>query len=548
MNKFKTLFLMQMREKTDLSFLKDKKKTLFKVVFGILYFAVIVAFCYLVLFLAQFFHLFSTLNRIPLSVMSVILFVMVVFDLISCTMTLTNSLYFSKDNQVLITFPTSPNVLFLSKICVHFIYELKKTFTFIVPVFIAYGLLSHVSLFYYIWIALMIILVSAFIVTLAGLLSIPMIFIKSFCTKYRFVWIALLVIVLGLITWGVIAIINKIPENIDLVRSWAKVSNAMDSFLTWFVNSFFAVYIFTICMCGMYQHFQMTMFTKYTYIGSLTLLAVVVVLFALNYFISRPIYLKLISSKFEYNKSKTMNKPNRLCPSKFSTLIYESAKDLRNGELIRTTIALLVVAPIAVLTLNKLYAAINTALFGAYLTIAFNVLIILLFVLSHNISAGSVYSRDGESLYMLKTMPKQSINLLFSRLGYYMITSTILLGVTSAMFLIFAPMSWIDATLMFLSLLMMVFVHIIVSAEMDFLHPQSALYRTEGLASKNPNELKSTILAFALSFIFFGIVLFFYVKDSKCLWLKLFVLSGAILALRIRLFCYKARVLFREVL
>lgn len=548
MNKFKTLFLMQMREKTDLTYLKDKKKTLFKVVFSTLYFVAIVALCYVVLYLANRFHLFSPLNHIPLSVMAVVLLVMLVFNLLSCTLTLTNSLYFSKDNQVLITFPVSPNVLFLSKIFVHFTYELKKTFTFIVPVFLAYGMLSSISFVYYLWMPLMMVLLSALIVFLAGLLSIPMIFIKTFFDKYNYVRIILLLILLGLLTWGVVLIINTIPENIDLIRSWAKVSSAIDTFLKWFSTHFSVVYALTICLCGLFRNFKMIFFTKYTWSVSLIVVGVVGALFVLNYYISRPIYLKIISTRFEYNKSTKTNRPNKVVKSKYSTLLYENLKDLRNTSLVRTTLTLLVVAPIAVLTLNKIYAAINTALFGTNLTIAFNILIILLFVLSHNVSASSVYSRDGESLYMLKTLPDRPQNLLLSRLGYYATTTFVLIGVVLAIFFSFTSMAWIDAVLMFLTIVMYAYIHILVSAEIDFMHPQSALYRTEGLASKNPNETKSILLAFVMSFLLFGISLFFYIKDPINLWLKLFIIVGAVFIYRLYLFCYKAKILFKEVL
>lgn len=548
MKKFKTLFLMQMREKTDLSFLKDKKKTLFKVVFGTLYFVAIVALCYVVLYLAKLLSLFSPLNIIPMSVMAVVLLVMVVFNVFSCTLTLTNSLYFSKDNQVLITFPASPNILFLSKLFVHFVYELKKTFSFIVPVFVAFGLVSGLSIVYYLWLAIMMFVLSAFIVFLSGLLSIPMIFIKTFFDKYSYVRIILLAIVLGLLTWGVIAIINTIPENIDLIRSWAKVAHSINVFLTWFVKYFRLVYALVLCICGKYVGFTIKTFSRYTWLGFLVLTGFVAVLFVLNYFVSRPIYLKIISTRFEYNKSTKTNKPNKVVKSHYSTFVYESLKVFRNSSLIRTSLTLLVVAPIAVLTLNKIYAAINTALFGAYLTVAFNILIIMLFVSSHNISASSVYSRDGESLYMLKTMPARPFNLLISRLGYYMLSTLVVLSAVLGVFLSFASIGALEAVFMFLTLLMYAYIHIIVSAEIDFMHPQSALYRTEGLASKNPNETKSILLAFVMSFLMFGLVLFFYIKDPINLWIKLFFVVAAVLALRVYLFYNKAKILFREVL
>ena len=56
MNKFKTLFVMQLKEKINLSFLNSKKQTLFKVVFGVLGFGVITAAAYLVLWLCQYLH------------------------------------------------------------------------------------------------------------------------------------------------------------------------------------------------------------------------------------------------------------------------------------------------------------------------------------------------------------------------------------------------------------------------------------------------------------------------------------------------------------
>ena len=546
MKDFGTLFRMQMRERVDLSFLKDKKKTLFKTVYGVLYFVSITALCYIILLLARTFHLFSPLNRIPLSVMAVVLLVMTIFNLVSCVTTLTNSLYFSKDNQVLITFPVSPNKLFVSKLFVHFVYELKKTFTFIVPVFLAYGLLSSMPIYYYLWLCIMMLLLSAFIVTLAGLLSIPMIFIKSFFDNHNSFRIIFWIIVLGVLTYGMIKIIGLIPNNIDLIRSWAKVSKTIDEFLSWFVSNFKIAYVIALCMCGRYSGFTTTFFTKYTYIGFLGLLGTVAILFILNYLVSRPIYLKIISTRFEFNK-----KPRRKCEniphkSNYTTFFYEFLKDLRNADLMKTTITLLVIAPIAVFTLNKIYAAINTALFGTYLTAAFNVLIISLFILSNNISVGSVYSREGENLYILNTMPKNPSNLLFSRLGYYIISTLLLLSITLAIFFHFSTLLWYEKTMMFLTMFMVALIHIMSSAELDFLNPKTSIYRTEGKASKNTNEVKSIIMATVFSIVFFGIALFFYIKAPKGIWLKLFLLSASILALKTHLFNYKVKILFRE--
>ena len=137
MDKFKTLFMMQLKEKLDLSFLKNKKQTMFKVVFAILGFIAITTVAYFLLSLCQMLNLFSALNHIPLSVMAVLLTVMFFLNLFTCTVGLSKTLFYGKDNLVLITYPVKPFIMFLSKMLVFYINEIKKTFTFLIPVFFA---------------------------------------------------------------------------------------------------------------------------------------------------------------------------------------------------------------------------------------------------------------------------------------------------------------------------------------------------------------------------------------------------------------------------
>lgn len=101
MNKFKTLFQMQLKEKLDLSFLKSKKQTLFKVVFAILMFVAITALAYLILWFCNFLNLFSALNQIPLSFMSFVYFIIFVLNVFTCTFGLSKTLYYSNDNTAI---------------------------------------------------------------------------------------------------------------------------------------------------------------------------------------------------------------------------------------------------------------------------------------------------------------------------------------------------------------------------------------------------------------------------------------------------------------
>lgn len=546
MNKFKTLFQMQIKEKMDLSFLKDKKKTLFKVVFSLVGFIAITAISYLVLWLCQLLNLFSALDHIPLSVMSVIFFIVFIFSLVSCTLSLTKTLYYTKDNQVLITFPVNVNLLFVVKLAVYALNEIKKSFTFIIPIFFAYGLLSGMPFIYYLWMPFMLTIFSGLIVLLGGILSIPTAFIIAFLDKFKIVKSIVVTIVLAGAVLAVILLVDKIPENINLITSWKTVSIKLRNFLTWFTDIFYIFYAFIIFLCGKYVNMKITLFTEYSYIVFLIMLAAIVVMFAINYFLSRPIYLKAISSRFEFKKADKKARPNRVFKTKITSFLYENKKNIRDSGILNSSLIVLILCPIAIFALNKIYGAINTRVLGDFLTIAFNILIIMLFSLSHNINVSSVYSRDGGSLYISKVLPQKAFPMLVSRLGYNIVVSIVNLIITMPIFLKFSTLSIIESMLIFFTILFFTMTHIVWSAEIDFLKPQIALFRTEGTVSKNPNEIKSIILAFAMSLLCFGIIVLLMIKSANYIWLKIFFISLFLLVFRFFLFYKKSKIMFKE--
>lgn len=548
LNKFKTLFLMQLKERLNLSFLKNKKQLLFKVIFAILGFVVVTAVAYLVLWLCQFLNIFSALNRIPISVMAVVFFVIFVLNLFTCTVGLSKTLFYSKDNQMLVTFPVNGNLIYLSKMLVYYINEIKRTFTFVIPIFFAYGLLSALPFMYFIWMPIMLVIFAAIPVLIGGLLSFPMHYVLKFLRRFPLVkTISALILVGGLVV-GAVFLIEAIPENINLIESWTAVSRAMRSFLSWFSDAFYIFYAFTIFLCGKFENLQSVLFTEYSWIVLLIMLAVILVLVGLNYLISRPLYLRSISKQFEFDvKNKKVKHFNIKRNSFVSTSIYESRRLVRDNGVLSTAIATLVITPIAILLLCSIYAAINTRAMGDFFVIGFNILIILLFIMASNIGVSSIYSRDGEAMFLNKTKPQKPYKILFPRLFFNSVISVIILTISAPIFFVNSTLSAGNAILAYFMMLFLILAHILWSAELDFLNPQTVRMRTEGILSGNPNEVKSTILAFALSAVAFGLILFFLMDGGNFVWLKLFFIALALLLLRGWMFYYKSKVLFKEI-
>lgn len=547
MNSFKTLLAMQLKEKLDLSFLKNKKQTIFKVIFSLLAFASVAGGTYLILFLFRYLGIFSILGWIPISAIAFVFTIYFVISLFSCTIGLSKTLFYSKDNQLLMTFPAKTNDVYISKIVVYYLGELKRTFLFIIPILFAYGLICKVSVVFYFWMPVMMCFFTFIPVLLGSLLAIPANYIIAFFKKYPLIKVATLFVALVGVVIGVIFLIRLIPSDIDLISSWAAVSKGIRAVLEWTTKYLFPFYAVCIFLCGKVTSVNSVFFTEYSWIVFLSMIGLIAVLMVLNYYLCRPFYFKLVSRQFEF-KTDTVKKSrkNRKIGSIWSTSIYEGKKLVRDASVLSNTILLLIVAPITLLLINKIYGAINTRLLGNHITVAFNILIILLFILSHNINVSSIYSRDGEAFRIAKTFPNKAFIALSSRLLYNFVSTTLILVLTALPFFIYSKLSAGNCVLVFFMMLFVSYSHILWSADIDFANPQIELFRNEGASARNPNETKSTVLTFLLSLLFAFVTLFLLLDGLRFVWLKLFFLGFVLLMVRILIFSKKAKSLYRE--
>ena len=180
MENLKTLVLMQLKDKVDFSFIKSKKQTIFKVVLSILKFAIITTLIYFGFYILSYLRLVSILPGIPQNFFALVFTLMIILSIIVCTFGLMKNLYFSKDNQLLLTLPASRSAVFTSKLVVYYLYELIRNVYYILPLFIAYSLINQIPIYYYIWIVLIYFVITLVPVALGALFSIPLMFVSIF--------------------------------------------------------------------------------------------------------------------------------------------------------------------------------------------------------------------------------------------------------------------------------------------------------------------------------------------------------------------------------
>lgn len=516
MNHLKTLVLMQLRDKIDLSWIADKKAKLRNIIFFILKFVIVCAFCFLVLTLCMKIGLFYYGDLV--SVLILILTFSLSLSTISCTYELMKNLYFSEDNKVLITLPVNANKIFISKIIVFYIYEVKKSFTFISPItfasilfLVVKGSCSPFNLFY-MWIIIPFII--ALPVLLGSILSIPTMYVYRFLKKYTVIEVLLSLTILVLLVIGVTKLINLIPENIDLMNQFTPISIAIRNFLMALESKLVFMNQFVRIIIGEKQSSMVYSLEWISLFKFLVLILINCLLLVIAYVASRPLFFKMMSKNFEMNKSIHHHKTNKKKNKYFTFINKEFLINLRTIDVSINYLIVYIVVPIMILLLNKLYAAMETKQLGDNLIYAFNVLLICLPILASNSLVATYYSREGRAGYMKKVKPIFAAYPLMAKLFYNMLFSIPSIFITSYIFGSLKNIGTNNIIIFGFAILFLHYAHMIWSAMLDIMNPQNEQYATTGMEVDNPNENKSTIVAFIISFIY-AVISYKFLSESN---------------------------------
>ncbi len=502
--KFKTLVKLQLKDKIDNSFFK-KSNLLRNIVFLIIKFVVVALVTYFFLFLCRFIGIFyySESTTIIIIVMTISL----VLSLISSTVQLMHNLYLQEDNKVLITFPVNSNIIFVSKLTVFYIYEIKKNFGFVLP--ITFGSLvllisnSCAMPITLIWMWIPMIFITALPVLLGALLSIPFMYVYNFIKKQPIIQVILTVLGVVGVTMGVIYLINLIPDKINLLNQWPMVKNAISNFLRSAEKNLALFRMLIRTITGEQATPTSTCVIKgFTFIRLLILLGVCAVLTLLVYFISRPMFFRMITKSQEGTQNNAHeHKNNRI--NKYLTFVNKELKlNLRTMSISINYLLVYVIVPVLILLLNQLYKVMDTKYLGTVLKYVFNILMITLPMLASNSMVATYYSSEGRVGYMKKVKPIDALVPLFSKLAFNMLFSIPSVFISSAIFGHSVGFNLGLTILIGLAIMFLHYGHMIFSAMCDIMNPQNEQYATLGVNFNNPNEAKSTVVAFVTSILY----------------------------------------------
>ena len=305
---FLTLVIMQLKEQFSFSFKADKKGAITKLIlFGVLFVAVTATIA-VVIYLLGYLRILGN-GVLPVTIFNVFLYLVLILSIFSCLHRMTKSLFFSEDNQVLLTYPVNSGIIFLSKITVFFIIELVKNFMMIVPLCLAYAIINGLPFYFYFWLIFVFFIISLVSVAIGAVFSIPYMYILSFFKKSQY--IPGLLAMITLITLSVFLFIglSKMPTDLKILTNWSTVYYPNVEGFTRSVELYSGpLFYFAVLIFG-YMGYSvnadprsLNVIAPHTGYIVLILFGIIVIGFLLGYFLAKPLFFKMATKPFEYKK------------------------------------------------------------------------------------------------------------------------------------------------------------------------------------------------------------------------------------------------------
>lgn len=524
MKKLFKLTFFQLRDKLNLSWVKSKKTLIQRIVFSILEFALLAGVTFGILYLFSFIGLLSKYSDVvPLyTVFYIVLFVL---SLLSTTMSLNKSLYFADDNKTLVTLPVTSNQLFFSKIFVYLFFELRKSLMILVPVTLGF-LIFEISSYYnaqitfwpFIWFIFPVILTVFVQVFLGAVLSIPALYIYKLYKRVPVVSLITLILAIAGGIALIIFLITLIPENIDLAVQWPSMKSGIRGFIHFIDDYFYPFNLFTRCFFGEQTstgaiHYRINYMT---FIKFAATIGVVGLLALISFFLIKPFYFNMISKTFEFDKNPLTAPRLNTVHRKYVTFANKEIKlSFRDFDISGTYIAVYILVPILLLLMDKMISAFSTSLRGNTIALAINVLLTTLPLLASNSMIATLYSKEGRAAYMKKTNPVDPLIPLISKLIFNLFFSIPSIAACAVILALLTNANVMNAIMFAFAVLFIQYAHIFYSASQDIMNPQNEAYATSGSDFNNPNETKSTVVAFIIAFAVAFVAYLLFTESQK---------------------------------
>lgn len=463
-------------------------------------------------------HVVKNILFIPVNeyFMIFVLLLTQVMSIITAIFGLIVDIYQSKDNQIILTLPAKNDEIFLSKLIVYYIYEFKKNFSFLFPFLVAYGFITKIGFGFYASIIPMMFILPFISVFFASIISIIVTIIRNYLNRHT--WISFSLIILFIIGFFILVfnLVSLIPDNIRIVQLY----NSFIVGLTKFMQQ--------VASAGsVYTLIGKLMNGTNVLINSLIVTIIILVLFAINFLVSRPLFFRLTSKSNEQARTIKHNpKPVKAKGLFWTFLRKEITIAKRSPNELLDNYSVLIALPLIIFVLNSIYMNMDRSSLGNHFILVFNVLITLILITASNTASAAAITTEGYEFVLLKTAPSKTKQVAWAKMTFNFVFTSVLLLLSFILFQIALPVfNRTDIWLLFIFAFFFNASQILWSFQIDILNPKLSDYAATGSLSNNDNIAKALSNGFAVSVVFTMLSILLFVFFKPIAWFVLIAIA-----------------------
>lgn len=439
-----------------------------------------------------FMSIFMLGFEINAELIALVLLVVQVLTLAFTVAHIINTLYLSRDNELLICLPVTANQFFISKVLLVYFKELAFDALLCIPLFLCLGFFGGLGASFYLAVPLYILLLPILPIIVASFISIPVMRLMAFLKRHAALAIIVLLTLVASALFAYISLIASLAGSFNIAEQQIQLVGSINETIR-AVGGRVLVY---------YQLAQaMFSFSAWYYIPLFLVLCAL--LSVATVMIIRPFYFRLAMPQLEnrvvVRDTNGIGKNRFGYTTPFKSLIKKELLCIfRSPSEIFQYFLFTLLMPFIVFSYDRLLMTISVNQAGVNMIAGSHAMIVAILAMLSNISSASAVSRDGATFHTSKIVPVGYFTQIFAKLTFnavFTLGAILLTAVVSA----FTYPVW-QIVLGSVAIGFASIGHIALCLEMDIKHPSVSMQGDEESSTTSKSTPHALVLGLVIGF------------------------------------------------
>lgn len=482
---FRALLVKQLCD--DFNLHKGKKFDFFGMMINIIISVAIVALVVLVFDTFIQMYLAITIDRVAdvvarqTEVLTIIYAIVVFADIFGAMGQITQGLFENEDLKVYVSLPLSPNTIVMSKLIAVYIKQVVTSAVILIPFVVMIGMATQSPWGYYLVASVSCFFVPVVSIAAATLLSLPYYVIRKFIRSRFALNFVLTTLMLGVMFFAYSFILGLLEQ----VLTAGEIKYVFTSETMEFIGtiSYWLIPASNFARLCMGQSVLVNLYVIFAMTVSCVFIAIVVI---------EMLYSYITNSRLTRSTS-IRRKASIKKHSVFVALVKKEYNDVyRSHNYSYQYFSVAILMPLMAVLCMSIAGDLIYSLLLVNINFELSIFVVALFGVLTNTFCATNISREGQLFMCLKAMPLQAKQVIYAKVVFCMIVSTIAVLLSSGAIFAFGYITWWQAIVLLFVGIFLSFAQVCFATKLDFKNPQFS--NDEDVEIKESNSTISSIL------------------------------------------------------